>query len=118
MVIKAPKTSLPHSLQVLQQELRKVMSPFTAQKLKERRYNTLKDYTHVAGLLKVTHLLLLSPGGKRKLTGADKAASSAAAAVEGTTTAGAGALLKVGRLPTGPTLTLRVERYSLCRQVR
>jgi len=116
MVIRAPKTSLPHTLQVLQMELRKVMSPYTAQKLKERRYNTLKDYTHVATLMKVTHLLLLAPGGKRKVDRVEAAAAGGEA--EGASMAGAGALLKIGRMPQGPTLTLRVTRYSLCRQVR
>jgi ribosome biogenesis protein SSF1/2 len=119
MVITAPKTSLPHTLQVLQSELRKVMSPFTAQKLKERRYNTLKDFSHVATLMKVTHLLLLAPGGKRKVDRVDTASGAAdGLASEGASTAGAGALLKIGRMPQGPTLTLRVTKYSLCRQVR
>ena len=119
MIVRAPKTKLPHLLQILQMELRKVMSPNTALELRERKFNVLKDYTHVAQLLKVTHLLLLSPGGKRpkaeaKATGA-KAGS--AEAKEGVATMGAGALLKVGRLPQGPTLTLRIVKYSLCRQV-
>lgn len=111
LVIKQPKTALPHTLAILQQELRKVMAPNTAQKLQERKYNTLKDYTHFAGLMRVTHLLLLAPGGKRQLT------ATAAPASDDTATAGAGALLKIARLPTGPTLTMRIERYSLCRQV-
>ena len=111
LVIKQPKTALPHTLAILQMELRKVMAPNTAQKLQERKYNTLKDYTHFAGLMRVTHLLLLAPGGKRQLT-------TTAAASDAAATAGAGALLKIARLPTGPTLTMRIERYSLCRQVQ
>jgi ribosome biogenesis protein SSF1/2 len=126
MVLRAPKAKLPHLLQVLQQELRKIMSPNTALKLKERKFNSLKDYTHVAGLLKVTHLMLLAPGGKRSSLSSSEAAADAAASSshegfvgsEVSTVTGAGALLKVGRLPQGPTLTFRIERYSLMRQVR
>jgi ribosome biogenesis protein SSF1/2 len=113
LVIKQPKTALPHTLAILQQELRKIMSPNTAQKLQERKYNTLKDYTHFAGLMKVTHLLLLAPGGKRQLK-----APAPDPSTEAAVTAGAGALFKIARLPTGPTLTMRIEKYSLCRQVR
>jgi ribosome biogenesis protein SSF1/2 len=104
-------------MQMLQMEIRKVMAPNTAQKLKERKNNSLKDYSHVASLLKVTHLMLLAPGGKRKLPEATAVASDKARPkVE--VVAGAGALLKIARLPSGPTLTMRVERYSLSRMVR
>mmetsp|Transcript_62818 Transcript_62818/g.118120 ORF Transcript_62818/g.118120 Transcript_62818/m.118120 type:complete len:486 (-) Transcript_62818:118-1575(-) len=126
MVLRAPKAKLPHLLQILQQELRKVMAPNTALKLQERKFNTLKDYSHVAGLLKVTHLLLLAPGGKKSAldsgnsgeasVGGDGSGGTVGSRVA--TVTGAGALLKIGRLPQGPTLTFRIDRYSLMRQVR
>ena len=115
MIVKAPKTTLPHALKVLQAELRKIMSPNTALNLKERKHNILKDYISMAPPLKVTHLMVISPGGKRQLPGS---AAGAKEAEESTVTTGAGALLKIGRLPGGPTLTMRVVQYSLCRQVR
>jgi ribosome biogenesis protein SSF1/2 len=127
IVIRAPRTKLSHPMQVLQGELRKVMMPYTAEKLKEKKYNTLKDYTHVAGLLKVTHLMLLAPGGQ-KVSAEDAGAfsssspSSSSSSSSGSKVAeriqGAGALLKIARIPQGPTLTLRIEQYSLMRQVR
>jgi ribosome biogenesis protein SSF1/2 len=77
----------------LVEELRKVMMPHTALKLKERKNASLKDYTAVAAPLDVTHLLVLSQG-KRSPN------------------------LKVVRLPLGPTLTFRVTAYALGRQIR
>jgi ribosome biogenesis protein SSF1/2 len=77
----------------LVEELRKVMMPHTALKLKERKNASLKDYTAVAAPLDVTHLLVLSQG-KRSPN------------------------LKVARLPLGPTLTFRVTAYALGRQIR
>ena len=40
MIIKAPKVVLPHTLQLLQMELRKMMSPNTAEKVKMRPQTT------------------------------------------------------------------------------
>jgi ribosome biogenesis protein SSF1/2 len=114
MVIRAPRCMLPHTLQVLQTEIRKVMSPYTAQKLKEKKNNTLKDYTHVAGLMKVTHFIFLSPGGKKTQNEATNVQGVGVAE----NVAGAGALLKIARFPQGPTLTFRINKYSLCRHIR
>lgn len=76
----------------LEKDLRKVMSPNTATKLKEHKRNVLKDFVHVAGPLGVTHFLLLS---------ATQNAS----------------YLRIGKTPRGPTVTLRIHEYSLMRDV-
>jgi ribosome biogenesis protein SSF1/2 len=67
--------------------------PFTAPRLRERRSNTLRDFVDVAGPLGITHMMALSQ----------------------TTT---NTLLRLCRIPHGPTLTFRLETYSLARQVR
>ncbi|KAI6043053.1 Brix domain-containing protein [Pisolithus marmoratus] len=81
------------SLTQLVRDLRKVMEPNTASRLKERKRNKLKDFFAMAPALKVTHLLALT------LT--DLAPS-----------------LRLVRLPVGPTFSFRVERYSLMKDVR
>lgn len=61
--------------------------------VQERRSNRLRDYTTMAGPLGVSHLLLFSksPSGNTNL--------------------------RLAITPRGPTLTFRVERYSLCKDV-
>ncbi len=41
-------------------DVRKMMSPFTAERLQESRKNRLKDFLDVAGMLGVTHMLSFS----------------------------------------------------------
>ncbi|KAG1819529.1 Brix domain-containing protein [Suillus subaureus] len=80
------------SVTQLVRDLRKVMEPNTASRLKERNRNKLKDYLTMAPTLGVTHLLAL--------TVTDVAPS-----------------LRMVRLPAGPTLSFRVERYSLMKDI-
>lgn len=77
----------------LAEEMRRVMEPHTARKLRERAKNTVKDYVSVSSVLGVTHLLVF--------TQTDKTLS-----------------LRVCRTPTGPTLTFKVRQFSLMRHVR
>jgi ribosome biogenesis protein SSF1/2 len=98
------------SLTQLVRDVRKVMEPNTASRLKvscghvsreslifesfaqERHRNKLKDYLTIAPALKVTHLLAFT------LT---PVAPS----------------LRLVRLPAGPTFSFRVERYSLIKDI-
>lgn len=66
-------------------ELRKIMAPHTAEKLREKPSNTLKDFVHAAQPLGVTHLLMLAQSG-------------------------ASINLRIARLPSGPTLAFKVEK--------
>ena len=75
-------------------DVRQMMQPHTPARLRERKSNTLRDFVAVAGPLGVTHMLLFSQ-----------------------TEAGA-VSLRVGRLAQGPTLSFRLEAYSLSRQVK
>ncbi|XP_015891896.3 peter Pan-like protein isoform X2 [Ziziphus jujuba] len=79
---------LPGSLRQLQSDLRKLMLPYTALKLREKKRNNLKDFLNVAGPMGVTHFLMLS-----------KTQSAA--------------YLRVARTPQGPTLTFKIHEYSL-----
>ncbi|KAK9136873.1 hypothetical protein Sjap_007467 [Stephania japonica] len=83
---------LPGPLKQLQMDLRKLMLPYTALKLKEKKRNNLKDYLNVAGPMGVTHFLILS-----------KTESAS--------------YLKVARTPQGPTLTFKICDYSLALDV-
>ncbi|KAF9688098.1 hypothetical protein SADUNF_Sadunf02G0161800 [Salix dunnii] len=83
---------LPSSLRQLQMDLRKLMLPYTALKLKEKKRNSLKDFLNVAGPMGVSHFLILSK----------------------TETA---PYLRVARTPQGPTLTFKIHEYSLAADV-
>eukprot|EP00181_Compsopogon_caeruleus_P002363 CAMPEP_0184682940 /NCGR_PEP_ID=MMETSP0312-20130426/9317_1 /TAXON_ID=31354 /ORGANISM="Compsopogon coeruleus, Strain SAG 36.94" /LENGTH=327 /DNA_ID=CAMNT_0027134929 /DNA_START=144 /DNA_END=1127 /DNA_ORIENTATION=- len=74
-------------------EIRLMLSPHTAVRLKERRSNTIKDYLGVAGHLGVSHVWLVSSTEVRTL-------------------------IRIARASRGPTLTLAMEAYSLMRDVR
>ncbi|KAG6836646.1 hypothetical protein H0H93_005476 [Arthromyces matolae] len=80
------------SLTQLVHDMRKVMEPNTASRLKERKRNKLKDFLTMAPALQVTHLLAFT------LT---PIAPS----------------LRIVRLSSGPTLSFRIERYSLIKDV-
>ncbi|CAO2824405.1 unnamed protein product [Amaranthus hypochondriacus] len=79
------RTKLPSSLRQLEMDLRKLMLPYTALKLKR---NNIKDFLNVAGPMGVTHFLILSK----------------------THTA---PFLRVAKTPQGPTLTFKIHEYSL-----
>jgi ribosome biogenesis protein SSF1/2 len=102
-----------HSITQLVRDMRKVMEPNTASRLKvmycyrgsmtlqrglipktvqERTRNKLKDYLVMGPALQVTHLLAFSLTQKSPT-------------------------LKLVRLPAGPTLSFRLERYSLMKDV-
>ncbi|KAL1947688.1 hypothetical protein VTO73DRAFT_13412 [Trametes versicolor] len=80
------------SLAQLVRDFRKVMEPNTASRLRERARNKLRDFLTMAPALGVTHLLAFT------LT--DVAPS-----------------MRIVRLSAGPTLSFRVERYSLMKDL-
>ncbi|KAF5732656.1 peter Pan-like protein [Tripterygium wilfordii] len=83
---------LPGPLKQLEMDLRKLMLPYTALKLKEKKRNNVKDFLKVAGPMGVTHFLILS-----------KTESAP--------------YLRVARTPQGPTLTFKIHEYSLSADV-
>ncbi|KAL6593893.1 hypothetical protein ACP70R_048794 [Stipagrostis hirtigluma subsp. patula] len=83
---------IPSTLRHLQQDLRKLMLPYTALNLKEKKRNNLKDFLNVAGPLGVTHFLILS--NPKSLPH-----------------------LRLARTPQGPTHTLQIEEYALAADI-
>ncbi|KAJ2558847.1 rRNA-binding ribosome biosynthesis protein [Coemansia sp. RSA 1933] len=71
-------------------DVRHVMEPNTASKLRERKSNKVRDYVAVSSQLGLTHLMLFSQTES-------------------------GTNLRIGRIPRGPTLYFRVNKYSLAR---
>ena len=78
-------------------DLRRLMRPYTAVNFKEDARNrklTLSHYANsLSGGLGVTHILAISQNGSR-------------------------VTLRMGRTPSGPTLSFRVKRFTLGRQIR
>ena len=94
MVIRIGAGEVGSSVSQLAADVRRVMEPGTASRLKERRGNRLRDYAVMCGPLGVTHLLLFSrsEGGNTNL--------------------------RVALAPRGPTMNFRVEKYSLAKDVQ
>ncbi|KAL2866733.1 Brix domain-containing protein [Aspergillus lucknowensis] len=93
MVIRMGGSRVGSSVSQLVKDVRLMMEPDTAVRLKERKSNRLRDYTVMAGPLGVTHLLLFS----KSTTGNTN--------------------MRLALTPRGPTLNFKVESYSLCRDV-
>ncbi|XP_075975962.1 brix domain-containing protein peter pan [Anticarsia gemmatalis] len=97
-LVKAPHSFVIHRGQCskdlvdLMKDFRKVMEPFTASQLKERKKNTIKDFVSVSGYLHVSHMMMF-------------------------TETELGSYMRMARLPRGPTLTFRIHSYSLARDV-
>ncbi|XP_014208965.1 protein Peter pan [Copidosoma floridanum] len=97
-IVRAPHSFVIHRglpgehIVELTKDFRKVMEPFTASALKERKRNSIKDFVSVAGVLHVTHMSLFT---RTEL----------------------GMYLKLCRLPRGPTLTFKIKNFTLARDV-
>lgn len=74
-------------------DLRKLMSPNTAANLREKSSNRMKDYCSVAGILGVSHLVVVSQTE-------------------------ANVIMRIGKLSNGPTLHFHVHKFCLMRHVR
>ncbi|KAI9632564.1 Brix domain-containing protein, partial [Dioszegia hungarica] len=85
--------SVTKSVSQLVRDVRQVMEPNTATRLRERPNARLRDYLTIAPTLGVTHLLAF------------------------TLTEAANVHLRMARMPQGPTLTFRVNRYSLMKDL-
>ncbi|RAH54926.1 ribosome biogenesis protein Ssf2 [Aspergillus piperis CBS 112811] len=93
MVIRVGASEVGSSVSQLVKDVRTMMEPDTAVRLKERKSNRLRDYTTMTGPLGVTHLMLFS----KSATGNTN--------------------MRLALTPRGPTLHFQVENYSLCRDV-
>ena len=89
-------------LKDLQADLRRMMAPHTATKLKESKTNTLRDFVDVAGTLGVTHFLVLTSPRPRAADTSRRHRH----------------YLKVCAVPRGPTLSFIIDSFSLASDVR
>lgn len=89
-IIKSGKVG--KSASALVHDVRRTMEPNTATKLRERKSNKLRDFLTMAGPLGVSHMLIF-----------------------GQTDAGTN--MRIIRCPRGPTLTFRVNKYALTKDV-
>ncbi|KAI6085834.1 ribosome biogenesis protein-like protein Ssf2 [Hypoxylon rubiginosum] len=94
MVIRIGAGEVGSSVSQLAKDVRQVMEPGTASRLRERRANRLRDYVTMTGPLGVSHLLLFSRSDSGNTN------------------------LRIATTPRGPTLHFRVEKYSLCKDIR
>eukprot|EP00160_Parvularia_atlantis_P019972 Unigene8071_Nuclearia_a/m.24746 Unigene8071_Nuclearia_a/g.24746 ORF Unigene8071_Nuclearia_a/g.24746 Unigene8071_Nuclearia_a/m.24746 type:complete len:407 (+) Unigene8071_Nuclearia_a:68-1288(+) len=80
------------SVRQLVRDFRRVMEPNTAVKLQDKSSNRLKDFVAIAGPFGVTHLVLFRQTD-------------------------AGTNVRLARMPRGPTLQFRIDRYTLAHDV-
>ena len=73
-------------------DLKRMMEPHTASRLKARKTNRVRDFLHVAGQYNVNFFMIVS-------------------------TTERGTYLRLARVPRGPTLQFRVHRFSLAADV-
>jgi ribosome biogenesis protein SSF1/2 len=76
----------------LLQDMRDLMYPYTAEKLKESKKNSIKDFLSVAGIFGVTHMMIFSQTDKSTY-------------------------FRLIKNPKGPTITFKVDQYSLSKDV-
>lgn len=101
---EAPETlNAPHSFVIhrglpfpniiyLTKDFRRMMEPFTASSLRERRNNKIKDFVSLSGLFHVSHMCVFNKS-LNQLS------------------------FKVARLPKGPTLSFKIHQFTLARDV-
>lgn len=76
----------------LTMDFRRMMEPYTASSLRERRKNKIKDFVSLSGLFNVSHMCVFN-----------KSANQLS--------------FKVARLPKGPTLNFKIHQFTLARDV-
>lgn len=65
-LIKAPHSFVIHRglpgehIVELTKDFRKIMEPFTAMSLKERKKNTIKDFVSIASVFHITHMCIFT----------------------------------------------------------
>lgn len=97
-LVKAPHTFVLHrgnatpNLTRLTKDFRRIMEPYTAANLKERKSNKIKDFVNLSGIFHVSHMCIFNEAQTQ-------------------------ISFKILRMPRGPTLSFKVHQYSLSRDV-
>lgn len=72
--------------------MRNIMYPYTASKLRESKKNSIKDFVAAAGIFGVSHMLMFTQSETANY-------------------------MRIVKNPKGPTLTFKINEYSLARDV-
>lgn len=97
-IVNAPHSFVFHrglpfpNLTYLTMDFRRMMEPFTASSLRERRKNKIKDFVSLSAMFHVSHMCIFNKTANRLS-------------------------FKVARLPKGPTLSFKVHQFTLSRDV-
>lgn len=97
-LVQAPHSFIIHRglscpyIQDLTLDFRRLMEPFTASNLKEKKANRIKDFVSLSGVFSVSHMGIFN-----------KRATQLS--------------FKIIRMPRGPTLTFKVHEFTLARDV-
>lgn len=76
----------------LTKDYRRMMEPFTASSLRERKNNKIKDFVNISAVYHVSHMCVFNKT-KNQLS------------------------YKIARLPRGPTLSFKVYQFTLARDI-
>lgn len=76
----------------LTMDFRRMMEPFTASSLRERRKNKIKDFVSLSSVFHVSHMVIFNKSVNQLS-------------------------FKVARLPKGPTLNFKIHQFTLARDV-
>lgn len=97
-IVNAPHSFVIHrglpfpNLTYLTLDFRRMMEPFTASSLRERRKNKIKDFVSLSAMFHVSHMCIFNKTANRLS-------------------------FKVARLPKGPTLSFKVHQFTLAKDV-
>lgn len=97
------KLNAPHSFVIhrglpfpnityLTKDFRRMMEPFTASSLREKRKNKIKDFVSLSGVFHVSHMCIFNKSTNQLS-------------------------FKVARLPKGPTLNFKIHQFTLASDV-
>lgn len=95
---KAPHTFVIHRglscpyMVNLSRDFRRVMEPFTASNLQEKKSNKIKDFVSLSGIFHVSHMCIFTRSEKNLS-------------------------LKIARMPQGPTMSFRIHSFILSNDV-
>ncbi|KDN51955.1 Brix-domain-containing protein [Tilletiaria anomala UBC 951] len=124
---KVPRSFILHSgavsssVSTLLHDLRSTFEPYTAANLRQTRSNRMKDFVNISGILGVSHMMVLHQPGmqrknKAKIAAGDTLGSNGQSSVSAASDTGR-VNLRIATLPHGPTLTFRVNKYSLRKDI-
>ena len=106
--------NVSRSCSTLVNDVRKVMEPNTATRLRERKSNKLRDFLSMCGPLGVSHLMVFSQKNARDTKPSTSGGSGSRARQQ---EAIGNINLRIARAPRGPTVTFRVNKFALAKDV-